>query len=37
MLNKFKSFYKKYIPWFPDFWYYIFIVILFIVLAIVIL
>lgn len=37
MLNKLKSFYKQYFPWFVDFWYYIFIVVLFIVLALIIL
>ena len=32
---KFLEDFKKYLPWFVDFWYYIFMIVLFIVLAII--
>jgi hypothetical protein len=35
MFKNFKEKYKEYFPWFADFWYYIVMVLLFIVLAII--
>ena len=33
--NKFKEFYKEYFPWFVDVWYYLVIIIVFIVCAVI--
>jgi len=35
MFSKFKAFYEAYFPWFVDVWYYLVIIVVFIVCAII--